>query len=380
MGNAAIYGGWSRIKTRFYLSNENNDRLKDVSSWIATQGAQVVAETSKGNGMQFVAHTTPFGFDQFTPYRDYIAPEVTITEFDRTGALVETVEQQGLFMVLPPPSSTYTRQSSTQELQAAGPLWRLRQAKLGRPYSLASGQVISTAMKTQCSLVSAPCLIPASSETLPKRKTWPGSATREDVFNDLARWVGYVPAFEDRLGRIRSHIFRKLGSREPARSFNDNNAMVTGNPTRTTDYTNLFNEVEVIGNDPKKTDTPIYTHRLNDDPSSPTSTVSLGTAANPLFLSHEPVEDSNLHSQAACDAAADRIMDDAASALVTMRVSTRAVLDWALDDTIACDLTTIGGDDVAQGIWRVQRLTVNLGKPGLIDWELSKILPWSSLL
>jgi len=375
----AYYQGDLLIGTEFYRADPDNNMLENVSGSIGTDSAQITAEPSTGGGMLFRGTVTDI--DQFQHYRDWIAPFLTVRyqSPDGTGQIIERA-QQGLFQVMPTPETTYTEQSGTQILDARGPLNKMRARRIGKPYSLATGQNVATAMRTQCSIAGVRSLIPAASDTLPKRRSWPSDATREQVFNDLARSIGYIPAFEDRFGRIRSHKFRKLGDVQPALELSNANANVTGNVVRQTDLSKLFNEVTVIGNDPKKTDAPIYAYRINNDTDSETSIFRLGTAAKPEILTHPTVSDPNLHSQSACDDLADRIMDDAASALVSVTVVSIPFLEWSLDQTLKLNLETRDGDEAAKGIWRIQSLSFGLGKNALMTWKLSKILRWGQAI
>jgi hypothetical protein len=374
-----FYQGDIKIGTQFYRATIDNKILEDVSSILTVEGANISAENSTGDGMKLACRAIEM--EHFTPYRDHIAVFQTVTSMYEDGSgLFTNREQQGLFMVMPTPSTEFTEDSGVEVVEGRGPLFKLRNGRISKPYNLAAGTVITTAMRTQCDLVYANHSIPPAAATLPKKKTWSGDVTREQIFNDLARWAGYIPAFEDRFGRIRSHAFRRLGDQVPAFIFSNANANVTGKIVRTNDFSNLYNEVTVVGSDPKKRDVSIYAHRINNRPDSPTSTVVLGTKTDPMILTRAPVEDPNLHSQTACDAAADALMDKVTSSLVTMTVSTIPILEWALDSTIKCDLDTKDGNEVASGTWRVKSLNFGLGKNATYNWTLSKVFPWGEVL
>jgi hypothetical protein len=192
----------------------------------------------------------------------------------------------------------------------------------------------------------------------------------------LARSIGFVPLWSDRTGRARCHRFRKLGDLEAARTISSSQRSVIDTVTLEPDLTRLCNYVVVVGNDPKGV--PVVASRLNDDPDSPTSTVRLGTAADPVRIPRFE-EDPNISDQDAADQLADRIMDRGSSVYQRVTVRTLPVLDWEIGDTATLDIATDTGYQVATGKHRWERLSMGLGVDATVEWVFNKLVPWSKV-
>jgi hypothetical protein len=365
-------GSGVRIATVIYRATRDNVWLEDISDRV--EGGQITIDTTQATPMTLQARTTEP--EVLTPYQDWIAPVLTISEPDPlTGARVTTTQQLGLYMMLPP-VKTFTAAQGVQEIDARDPLWLLASSGPGAPWSRATGQNVGIAMETVCNLAGVRHAVQTTSLTLPKRRTWPWNATWLQIFNDLARSIGFVPAWVDRVGRVRSQRFKKLGDATVARTVSSANGDVLDTVRLEPDLTRLCNHVVVVGNDPKGT--PVVATRLNDDPGSETSTVSLGTKDDPVRITRF-IEDPNIDDQDAADALADRIMEQGSSVYQRVTVKTMPVLDWSIGDVATLDIVTDTGLPVASGRHRWERMTMGLGVDAPCTWTYLKLVHWAQV-
>jgi hypothetical protein len=365
-------GTGATIITSIYRANRDNTWLEDISDRV--EGGSIVVDTTRAVPMTFQAQTTEPGV--LTPYRDWVAPVMTYRYPDPdSSAWISVTQQLGLYIVMPP-TKTYSAAQGVETIDGRDPLWLMASTGPGEPWSRATGQNVGIAIETVCNLAGIRHAIQTTSQTLPKRRTWPWNASWLDIANDLARSIGFVPLWIDRVGRARSHRFRKLSTVEPARVISSGQANVIDSVRIEPDMARLCNHVVVVGNDPKGN--PVIAERLNNDPDSPTSTVSLGTAADPVRISRFE-EDPNIDDQDAADQLADRIMDQSTSVFQRVNVTTLPVLDWEIGDTASLDIETDNGDEVASGLHRWERLSMGLGVDATVNWTFLKLVRWSQV-
>lgn len=369
--NAGL-GSGNTITTTIYRATRENVWLEDISDRV--EGGLITVDTTQATPMTLQARTTEP--DVLTPYRDWIAPVITMRQPDPlTGATITTRQQLGLYVMLPP-VKTYSAAQGVQEIDARDPLWLLASSGPGAPWSRATGQNVGIAIETVCRQVGLRHAIQTTSQLLPKRRTWPWNATWLQIANDLARSIGFVPLWVDNTGRVRSHKFKKLGNTEPARVISSSNGMVLETVRLEPDLNRLCNHVVVVGNDPKGT--PVVAERLNNDPGSPTSTVSLGTKDEPVTITRF-IEDPNLDDQDAVDALADRVMEQGTSVYQRYFIKTMPVLDWSIGDVVTLDISTDTGLEVASGRHRWERLSMGLGVDATVDWTFLKLVPFAQV-
>lgn len=360
-------GGAARITTQLYRATADNVWLEDISDRV--EAGSITVDISRTTPMTLEATTTQP--DVVTAATDWIAPVTTYSYPDATTGRTVTVRHQlGLYLVMPS-TKTYTAAQGIERIDAYDPLWLLAASGPGEPWSRASGQNVGIAIETVCNLAGVRHAIQTTSQTLPKRRTWPWNATWLEIANDLARSIGFVPLWPDRTGRVRSHRFRKLGSVQPARLISHTNGMVIDTVTLDPDMTRFCNHVVVVGNDPKGN--PVVAERLNNDRNSPTSTTTLG------FRKSRFEEDPNIDDQDAADQLADRLIEQGSSVYQRMTVRTLPVLDWEIGEVTQVDIATDAGDPVASGRWRWDRLTMGLGVDATCEWRLSKLVSFGTV-
>lgn len=361
---AGVAGGLVTVEVVYKLADRANHHRKDISGLIAS-GA-IAVDLAQPSPMTFTGEASRVG--GITPYRDWIAPILRLTRPDPAGGgdLIEE-GQLGLYCVMPP-SKTFTAAQGTEAIDGRDPLWLMQQERVADTYAVASGQNAAIAIRTLCSSVGLRSAIQASSVTLPKRRTWKAGTDKLTIANDLADRIGFLPLFPDRQGVIRSRRFRRLGSVEPARIISSAAGDVVETVTIEPDLTRLCNHVVVVGNDPKGD--AVEAERLNDDPSSPTSTVALGVTH---FRLEELTEETG---QDAVDQMADRIMDQGSSVFLRTSVTTLPTVDWNLHDVVRLDIATDAGDVVAVGAHRWDAMGMTLGVDAAPTWTFNKLVNW----
>jgi hypothetical protein len=369
---SSALGSDATIETAIYRANRDNTWLEDISDRV--EGGLISVDINRDTPMTFQARTTEP--DVLTAYQDWIAPVMTYRYPDPdTGDTITVREQLGLYIVMPA-TKTFSAALGSEAIDGRDPLWLMSSTGPGEPWSRATGQNVGIAIEAVCNLAGVRKAIQTTSQTLPKRRTWPWNATWLQIANDLARSIGFVPLWTDRTGRVRSHRFRKLGDLEPARVISSGQRSVLDTVTLDPDLTRLCNYVVVVGNDPKGN--PVVATRLNDDPESPTSTVRLGTVADPIRIPRFE-EDPNISDQDAADQLADRIMERGSSVYQRVTVKTLPVLDWEIGDVATLDIETDTGYEVASGKHRWERLTMGLGVDATVEWTFNKLVRWGKV-
>jgi hypothetical protein len=368
---ARVAGGIQITDAVCYRATRENAFLAE----IPVVNGEVAVDLNAAVAMTFTGEV--LGTELLTPFRDWIAPVITIERpsTDGTGNVLE-VQQLGLYQVQPA-EKRFTAASSRFAIDGRDPTWLLASDVIARPYNIAAGVNYSVAIRQVIESAGiSRHAIQTTAATLPRKRSWKPGTTKLQIANDLARSNGFLSLFADRTGRIRSRRFQRLGTTAAARTISTANGDVIRELTLTPDQERLTNHVVVVGNNPDGD--PVIAERLNDDPSSPTSTVSLGSPDDPVVIT-KYVEDSNIDDQDAADQLADRLMDEGTSAFVRMEVVTFAIANWTPNDIIACDIVNETGDQIANGKWRWTGLRLGFGSSGRTTWTLEKLMPWAQV-
>ena len=367
----SVSGGLLTVQVIYKLADRDNTHRKDISG-VMTAG-EVAVDMSQPSPMTFTGETIRAG--ELTPYRDWIAPIVRLSWAEGSATFVME-EQVGLFCVMPP-NKRYTAAGGTETIEGRDPTWLLQQAKVATPYAVPGGQNVGNAIESLCSQVGARHAIQTTTQTMPRRRTWKAGTSKLDIANDLARAIGFLSLYPDRIGRIRSRRSQRLGNVVPARTISSVAGHVVETVTMEPDLTRLVNHVVVVGNDAR--DNPVEAERLNDDPSSPTSTVSLGGGRDSPIVYFRLIELTDETTQDAVDQMADRIMDQGSSVFVRTSLTTLPIIDWDLHEVVRLDVATDGGEVVAAGIHRWDTLRMSLGVNMTSQWRLNKLTRWSKV-
>jgi len=373
---AIITGGEIDIDYRFYLSDENNTRKQDITDYIF-EGSIDADTTSEGCMMVF--RGTCIKRDLLTPFRDWIVPILVLTYPDpRDGNSNIVVERQmGLYNVMPSPRISWTQYGPAIEIDARDALYRLTSNGPGVPYNIAKGTNVATKMQSICNAVGINAQIQPSTKTLPGKRSFTSEQKWIEIINALGRSIGYVPIYPSRKSKwVQSRGFRKLGDSHHAFTLTTADGAIADDITTEVDLTRLTNKVTVVGNNLKGE--PISVVIVNNDPSSPTSTVRLGTVTDPYVLSYYE-ENSNIIGQADVRARAEYLMDQGSSVMERMNLRCPPIYDWEINDVIKCDLADELGNQIASGIWRWERFRMDFTLEGDYEWTMYKLIKWSQV-
>lgn len=367
---ASVTGGVVTVDAVCYRATAANAFL-DV---VPVAKGEVVVDLGAQVPMTFTGEL--LGADLLTPFRDWLAPVITIERpsADGTGNVIET-QQLGLYQVQPA-RKTYTAASSRFAIDGRDPTWLLGSHVFARPYNVPAATNYSEALRDLCDLVGVRHAIQSTTKVTPRIRSWKPGETALQAFNDLARSNGFLAAFPDRIGRVRSHRFQRLQQPEPARTISSAAGDVIRTVSIDPDPSRLCNHVIVVGNNPDGD--LIVAERLNNDPRSPTSTVRIGTPDQPAVIT-KYVEDSNIEDQDAADDLADRLMDQGASANVRMELTTLPIASWMPHDISLLAVVNDAGEEVAAGRWRWTGLRMGFGAQGRTTWTMEKLLPWAQV-
>lgn len=333
------------IGGRLYRATRENrwiEELGTVSSGEMSFDAD--AEIAGSFSCELINPTT------LRPYRDFLAPVLTVRYLDSTDeeTVIEASEQMGLYTVLPPPrrvNASYERQ-----IVAGRDLTYILAAdSFAYAKSVAKGVNLVDAARSIIDSMNLRHAIPSSSAVAGSRIWWKQGASKLEVVNGLLKAAGYYRIFATRTGTLTSFPSRRLSEAEPAFTISSALGQVTGEVEIDAESGGIANRVIVVSNDPQRD--PIRETRINADPDSPVSTVSLmDDDGNPLILT-EYIEDNNISSASAAVALAERRLEEAASLMT--RCLVRCLPDPRLSphDVVQLMISRDDGTEVASGRW-----------------------------
>jgi hypothetical protein len=313
--------------------------------------------------MTFAAETTdPDAFPAFS----YLAPFLTVEWWDPDeGAFVSITEQVGLFIVMPP-GETHTNVRPMGRIEGRDLCWRLQQdTSAGASYA-AGANVIGSIVTDLAARGFNRTNIPASSRTFTKRRAYDPGTDWLTSINDRLFRAGYYPLAMDRQGVPTSRPYRTLGKEEPARTISSANGDVVETITLDTDPERLCNRCTVIRND--AAGDPIYLTRTNSRADSPVSTVNLGLTLG------KTIEASNLETSAEAEALALKTLEEGASVLTRLAVSTIPDPRFEVRDVVKLAIVRDDGSTVASGYWRVDEVELGfVPGQGAQRWRCNKL-------
>lgn len=297
--------------------------------------------------------------DVIVPYRDFLKPFLRIAYEDGSPTKRKPL---GFYTTRTAPSvRTIERAEATFEVEDFTRLLSFS-AYTAIDNVAASTNVVSevedTIDETGISLYS----LPTTSKTTPKALTYSIGTTRLEKANDLLGSIGWYQLFPRLDGRLTSKPYIDLASSQPVMTIYDGDVLVPIS-VQTNDQT-LVNVVIVVRDDPAAA--PLYAVARNDDPSSPSSTVSVGFE----YVRVEKVAD--LQTQAEVDALAARLLREARTYYQTATVRVWPDTDFGTHEVVDLELT--GDLATLNGRWWVRRWSLGLTPSECYyDLELNRI-------
>lgn len=358
-------GGPKRLIRRVYRATRENQRLDEITDLM-------VSGTVSNNIDRVIHGQAEFGLRSplaVQPYRDYLVPEVTLTEL--VSGDTETV-QLGLFRVRLPGTTRYPT-LVTGKIRGEDLVSHLVDRKVGAPYNVAAAANIIAACRAVCDLADLRHLFPEDARTLPagQGRSWPIGTSLYRILTDLLEMLGFVAPWADREGRIRSQLFIAPADQAPATTYRDGEAsnligVVDTDPLDTS----LANHI-IVTHEDLTTGVVLVAERINDDPTSATNIdpdTGIGELARHITI-----------SEAADQAAVDALADQYASEMgdVLQRVTIRTPMEPAHDawETYALAIQPDAADGGLQGVYRVSGFAHSLDNGSTVH-ELRRAEPF----
>lgn len=301
--------GVVKILPELFIATKENIMQTNISDWIV-QG-NVRLETDSDVQMTFNAQILyP---DRLEPFRDFLAPWLTVVYADGTFRK----EQVGLYVIVPM-RKTYTWHNTVGEADGRDLTWLLAQQSFAKTYSMKSGKVFVTIVRdilegagfTRHSIRN-------STRVSGRSRSWPPGTSKLEIVNELLQACGMVKLFADRHGVLTSFPFVKINEAQVAATYYSGDDSVTVEPfVMSPSIDSLANYIVVVKDDVEATPANrIRATRINDSAASPTSIPNIG-------LIMKVVRDSNLADQAAADELADKLKDEWSNVYVEATLKT----------------------------------------------------------
>jgi hypothetical protein len=361
-----VTGGRVRIDTKLFRATKENVLLEEIPGILS---GTVSVDPNADPIWQFEGEAVLSDWLP-DPFEDWIAPVIdTISRYEDGSGPARERFQLGLYRVRPYPKR-FEQWGGTVLIRGYDPLWTLRASVNGSAYTVNAGTNYSAAVRT---ILEARGFtrhsIQSTSGTLPKKRTWISGTPWLQIINDLLRSNGFYPLWPDHTGLLRSRRFQTLGSLDPAVTYRDTD--VIGVVVQEPDEDRFANHVVVLGNSPSGTS--FRRVITNNDPDSPSSTVRLDFTKS-IFEKSPDYE-----TQAAVDSRAEYLMERANSMNVRMQVQTKRLRQFQMHEAIAFDLYTNEGQLVADGKWRMERVTIPMGLDAQPEWVVTRLMPFEEV-
>lgn len=326
-----------RMTPALYRADSSGRIVQDISDYV-TSGS-VTWDLTRDIPMTLSARLRERGI--VAPYADYLIPRLQVDYADGTTV----ASNLGLFTAALP-KVTLTPTQGLEDIDGRDLTWRLAVDAVTTATSYASGANIVSTVGTLISSVTSRYALPASSATLPEARSYDAGTTKLRIVNDLLSAAGYYPIYADKDGYLRSMAYRTLANVQPATTYR---APATGNVRvlRTVDLEPiedaLANKITVIRD--QGTDAAYVKTITNNNPASPTSTVTLGATITKV------VRNGRLASNAAADALARRLAEEASTFLYRIKLQTTPDPARSPHEVYALDIRNDAGAVVADGSW-----------------------------
>jgi hypothetical protein len=353
-----------------YLSTKNNDLGDEITPYVKSGKVSLDANNDVPMSLDMDLNR-----EGIVPGFTWIAPFLSITYYDRElEADVVVREQVGLFLVMPPGES-HTAGSGTVNLTGYDPTWILQQSILPDGYTAQKGKNVVKAMREIVAGANFDRVnIPSKSNTFRKRRSYDPGTSRLEVLNDMAMRIGYYPLETDGQGVISSGYIRTLIKEHPARTISTANGDVVDTVTLEQDAERLCNRVVVFKadtNEDDDEDTRILAVMENRRAKSPVSIDNLGIVLG------KKIEGSNIDTAAEAKALARKTLEEGASVLTRLSVSTLPDPRFRARDVIRAEISRDDGTVVADGNFWVDQVTIGFTpNDGAMTWRLNRLEEW----
>lgn len=327
------------IYGELYRTDIDGVILEDLSTQVLAGNVDYSAQRSGSTAL--LGRFTLKSADLLEPMVSFVMPYLMLIEEDGTISR----RRMGIYQVtLPAERHLPNRAEPTYELRDLTAL--LARGANTEPYVVASGTNIVTALTAVCALAGITRVaFPASSRTTGYKRTFPVGTAWLEIANKLCEAFGWYPLWMGLDGKVTTRPQQLLSDTTPITTLTE--AQLTG-------------ELSVVANDPDQVanivvvvrdradQPPLEAVRINDDPSSPTSTVNIG----PRVYGGSPYQVSDAETQADVDAVADRLFEQSSSyeRVVTARVHPDVRL-LGMFRTLDLEIDTSSGANLRGKYW-----------------------------
>lgn len=353
--------GLISVAGSIWKAGKDNSLVEEITSSVSN--GKVVMDWSQPVTWTFtcdIADTTIL-----TPYKDCVAPFLTLTYAD--GTVV--TGQVGLFIVLPSPA-TSTALITTGQIEAHSLEWLLSVDNFDDTYNVAGGIDYMTAVVDLLKTVEGITnyALPPSGILTPGPFTWKHGTPKIEAANELLAGAGYYPITTDRVGVITSWPVQDLTAVTPAVTYSN----ATGNVVDAVQIEPLLdrfcNKVIISADDFERHSYVITL--VNDNPANPTSTVNLGITV--VQYQQLPRMATNTQAQLI----AQRYLDEGSAVYNQIQLT---VLPDPLRnprEVVAVDLVDNDGRQIASGNYHVTGYQIGFTpKDANLIMTLAQIVP-----
>lgn len=290
-----------------------------------------------------------------SPYRDYLAPAV---RYDYEDGRAPVTSPLGIYAVRVPPGE-YTGRTAIGTFAGEDLTSLLATSAYTAVDTVPSGTSVVTELgDTLAEAGITRTMFPASTRTFRKHWTFPAGTTRLDKCNRILQHIGWYEVFMGLDGRVGSTgTYIAPGQQQPVARWTED--VLLEAPREQPSDEILANVVIVVRDDPSEA--ALVAVARNDDPTSPTSTVSLGREIVRVE------RQSDLHSQQDANALAQRLLAEARlryrTAEMVVDPDPRLLNPWQVVDIAFTD----GALARFAGRWRVRgaRLGLDPAEPAM---------------
>lgn len=211
----------------------------------------------------------------FNPAADHIAV-IALLLVPMPDFSVEEVEiPMGLFHLEVPDRNFTPGSHELWDVEASDITTHLLTAKTANPYTVASGTNYITAVEQLIALFGLQHSLPATAATLPVAFTWAPGVPYLEIANALLAGINFYPLWSDGTGVLRSRERIDISTEIPVVSYStsDEPRLIVSPYQKRQDTSRWANRIACVIDDPRRT--AAFALRVNNDPDSPISVVSL---------------------------------------------------------------------------------------------------------
>jgi hypothetical protein len=333
-------GGGITVHPELWRVDRDNRRIDDLTDALV---AWVVEwQGSRGAAAQMTAEIVLRDPQRLHPLRDYVAPWLRLTYDDGRPAVAM---QLGLYVVSLP-EETHWLGHSEARYEGRDLTWLLANSILTRTHNVKAGTRLETALgRLTRDAGLRRFRYRTGTRAVGRDRSFPPGTTRLAAINDLATGTGHYAVAADRDGTLYTMAYRSLADVEPWATFtaDDPVDVVTVTPDSADRVANV-----VVVKKEHPTEAPIVAIRRNDDPTSPTSTVTLG---RDILYGGAPVVDGELETQADAEALADELLRLAGSYYRTVTLRLLPMTPPGTREVVELRDFRVGSGDLSGRYW-----------------------------